>query len=140
MRLVLAAMVVAVLAACGSPPCSQSCAGLASPHTPHLDRAFDVLVTVQDRAVSAHIGEKIELYLVPPQHMTPWENLRVDDTTVLAPVHMDVVPPQDVATVAGFLAAKAGVANVTAYASPQCAPNEACPAYAMLFEVRVTVT
>jgi hypothetical protein len=44
------------------------------------------------------------------------------------------------ATVFGFKASSPGVAGITAYATPKCAAGEACPMYAMLFSVRVTVT
>lgn len=98
-----------------------------------------MLVTDHDRAVSVSVGQKIEVYLMQPPHMTPWTGLSVDDPTVLQRVNILDAPARGGATVVGFVAAKTGVANVTAYTTPACAPNQACPMYAMLFQVRVTV-
>ena len=99
-----------------------------------------MLVTDHDRAVSVSVGQKVEVYLMQPQHMTPWAGLAADDPTVLERVSILDAPAAGGATVAGFVAAKPGVANITAYSTPVCAANEACPMYAMLFQVRVTVS
>ncbi len=127
------------LAACGYGDCS--CAGgPATPSAGALAPGFDVLVTDQDRALSVRAGQKVEVYLVEPSGMTKWSQPASEDVTVLQPINTGIVPPPQGATVGGFFAAGAGVTNLTAYASPQCAANQACPAYARLFSVRVTVT
>ena len=41
---------------------------------------------------------------------------------------------------AGFEAVKAGTATITSYATALCSPGQACPMFAMLFSVRVTVS
>jgi len=97
-----------------------------------------VLVTDHDRAVSVLAGQRIEVYLAQRQGMTRWQNLVADDTSVLQPVQVSVLPSS--ATVAGFVAMRPGTANITATAGPLCSPGQACPMYAVLFSVRVTVT
>jgi hypothetical protein len=139
-RLVLAVVLAAVLSACGSPPCSESCAALRPLPSPHLDPGFDVLVTEHDRAVSVHVGQKIEVYLLQRQGMTAWQNLVADDSSVLQPANTGIVPPPRGSTVAGFVALRTGTANITATAGPLCSPGQACPMYEMLFDVRVTVS
>ena len=42
-------------------------------------------------------------------------------------------------TIAGYEATGPGTATIRATATPLCSPGQACPAFAMLFEVRVTV-
>ena len=99
-----------------------------------------MLVTDHDRAVSVLAGQRIEVYLAQRQGMTRWQNLVADDTSVLQPVDIGIVPPPRSATVAGFVAMRPGTANITATAGPLCSPGQACPMYAVLFSVRVTVT
>ena len=134
-------MIAAALAACGAPPCSESCAALRVVASPHLDPEFDLLVTDDDRAVSASVGQKIEVYLVQPPGMAPWADLVADDPAVLQPVNVLTKPPRSEAAVAGFAAEERGVATITVYASPGvCGTNEPCPPHAILFNVRVTVS
>lgn len=99
-----------------------------------------MLVTDHDRAVSVSVGQRIEVYLMQPQHMTPWTNLVADDPTVLQRVNILDAPARGGAAVAGFVTVKTGVADITAYSTPVCSANEACPMYAMFFQVRVTVS
>ena len=130
-----------MLAACGQTGCA--CAALRvtpSPSTPTSpDPRFDVLITDQDRDVAVKLGQTVEVYLPQRTGMTRWSQVVADDTSVLRPINIGILVPAN-ATIGGFVAEAAGVANLTAYASPQCKPNEACPMYAMLFQVRVTVS
>ena len=136
--LVLAVAALA-LAACGNGDCS--CApGPVTPSAVTRAPGFDVLVTDQDRALSVRVGQKVEVYLVQAAGMTKWSEPASDDVTVLQPINTGIVSPPQGASVGGFLAARDGVTNVTASASPRCAANQACPAYARLLSVTVTVT
>ena len=96
------------------------------------------MVTEKDRAVSVHVGQTIQLELHARSGMSDWGNVTVDDQTVLRPVASDITPVRG-ETIALFRAVAAGTATVTATAGPLCSPNQACPQYAVLFEVRVTV-
>lgn len=140
----LIALVIAVVAmvACGH----VSDAG--SPPTPtpteiplpaHPAAGFDVLITDQDRDVAVKVGQRIEIFLRAKPGMTSWTGMQVDDAAVLSPTVTGIMPVEG-AAIFGYMAKSAGVANITAYATAKCAPNQACPMYAMLFQVRVTVS
>jgi len=137
-RTLIAVLAVVVVAACGS----ASGAGAGPSPTPPTTPAagFDVLITDHDRAASALVGQRIEVYLSQHQGMTEWQNLAVDDTSVVQPVNTGIVPPPRGATIAGFVAVRSGTANITATAGPLCSPGQTCTMYAVLFSVRVTVT
>jgi len=134
----LAAIAVVMIVACGSAGGQPAAPSPTPPTSPAA--GFDVLITDHDRAVSVLVGQRIEVYLAQRSGMTEWHNLAVDDTSVVQPVNTGVVPPPRGATIAGFVALRPGTANITATAGPQCSPDQACPAYAVLFSVLVTVT
>jgi hypothetical protein len=100
---------------------------------------FDVLITDQDRDVTVRVGQKVEVFLRARPGMTGWGGIMADDPSVLNAIPTGIMVVKG-ASIAGFVAKTAGVTNVTAYASPQCPPNAACPMYAMLYSVRVTVS
>lgn len=126
-----------MLAACGYGDCS--CA-LGPGSTPaQLYPGFDVIVTDQDRAINVHTGQKIEVYLAQRNGMTQWSEINTDNAAVLRAVPTGITAPKGV-TVAGFEAVAAGTANIRATATPVCSPGQACPQFAMLFEVTVTVS
>lgn len=97
------------------------------------------MVTEKDRAVTVHAGQTIQLVLHARSGMSNWGNVTVDDRTVLRPVPSGITPVRG-ETIAVFAAVATGTAMITATAGPLCSPNQACPQYAMLFEVTVTVT
>ncbi|HLZ95892.1 MAG TPA: hypothetical protein VKT20_11230 [Candidatus Dormibacteraeota bacterium] len=132
----LAALVVVLVLGCGvatrQPPAPDT--GTPLPELPGW-----VLVTDRDQSVSVHVGQKIEVVLTERPRMTQWGPITADDTTVLQPVPTGITAPIGV-TVAGFAALKPGTATIRSTAGPQCSPGQACPMYAVLFSVRVTVT
>ena len=129
------------LSGCYSAPCSQPCASVAPAPSPITTPTggFDVLVTDHDRAISAHVGEKILVALTQRSGMTQWDAIRVDDPTVLGTSPVNFMAPRGV-TVAGFVALHAGTANITSTAGPLCSPGQPCPQYVVLFSIAVTVT
>ena len=143
MRILLAVIATALLVSgCGSwiygpgsPPPSPTPPTV--PTEPVV--GFDVLITQHDRAVAVRVGQKVEVFLVQGSGMTPWEAISVEDPSVLGPAPINFMAPQGV-TVAGFVALRPGTANITSTAGPLCSPGQACPAYAVLFSVTVTVT
>ena len=99
---------------------------------------FDVLVTDKDQDVTVHAGQRIEVYLRQRSGLTAWNGLRTDDEAVLAPIPTGIAAPRGV-TIGGFDASTPGTASITAYATAACSPGQACPMFAALFSVRVTV-
>lgn len=130
---------VALLAGCGV---ADNCACGAAPATPPIvttpAAGFDVLITDHDRDVAVRTGQRIEVYLRANTGMTNWQGVRSDNTAVLSPIATGITAPRGV-TIAGFRAVSTGEANITATAGADCYPNQACPMYAVLFSVRVTV-
>lgn len=138
MKVLLAVLAVVVIAVCGSAAGGPAAPSPTPPTSP--DAGFDVLITDHDRAVAVLVGQRIEVYLALRSGMTEWRNLVVDDTSVVQPVNTGIVPPPRGMTIAGFVALHPGTANITATAGPQCSPGQACPAYLVLFSVRLTVS
>ena len=134
MRVIAACFAAVLLMGCGS---SRACQGCTAPGTPKA--GFDILVTEKDRAVSVRTGQKIELFLRAKAGMSNWNNLTVDDPAVLRGIPTGITAAVGV-TIAGFEAVKPGTAKITATAVPLCSPGQACPQFAMLFEVTVTVS
>lgn len=144
MKKLLIALVLSllILPACGV---SRGCLGCAERSSPPPSSAtipiagFDVLVTEKDQDITVHAGERIEVYLRQRPGLTMWSGLRSNDESVLAPVPTGIAAVRGV-TVGGFEAITPGTASITAYATAACSPGQACPMFAALFSVRVTVT
>jgi hypothetical protein len=139
-RVVAALLIVVALAACGRASGAPGGTG-PGPETPvptAPTHGFDVLITDQDRAVTVHAGQKVEVFLRQKSGMTPWSSISSEDTTVLAPVPTGITAVRGI-TIGGFVAMNAGTANLHSYAGPLCSPGQACPMYAILFSVAVTV-
>ena len=138
-KLVVALAVAgAVLAGCGTAECACGAAPATPPVVTGPAAGFDVLITKKDQDVTVHAGQKIEVYLTEGAGMTMWSDLRSSDESVLAPVPTGMLAPRGV-TLGGFQAERAGTATITATAGAACSPGQACPMYAVLFSVRVTV-
>lgn len=134
-------LVLVTLLACACGP-THACQGCTAPTVPVVTTAapgFDVLITDADRAVTVRSGQRIELVLHARPGMSSWSGVNVDDTTILKAVPTGFTAAREV-TIAGYEAARLGTATIRATAGPLCSPGQACPAFAMLFEVVVTVT
>jgi len=118
---------------CGAAPSSP---GAVVPVNPAA--GFDVLVTDRDQDVTVKAGQRIEVYLRQRGGLTMWTGLRSDDESVLAPVPTGITAARGV-TIGGFEAVAPGTASITAYATAACSPGQACPMFAALFSVKVTV-
>jgi hypothetical protein len=125
-----------MLFACGPGYCA--CTG--TPIVPASPPTFDKVVSEKDHAVTLRVGQRLELVLHAYGGMTTWSQVRTSDPSILAPR----VDPAETAvrgvTLAAFQALAPGEADVTAVASPDCSPGQACPALAVLYSLRVTVT
>lgn len=136
------AMAALMLGACGTVGCVCGPAVLPTPHTPppiSPTAGFDVLITDNDLAVTVRSGKTIELVLHARTGMSDWGGVNVDDYTVLRAIPTGITAARGV-TIAGYEAARTGTATIRATATPLCSSGQACPLYAMIFEVRVTVT
>ena len=140
MKLLRAAVIVITIAAlsgCGQTQCGECAALRVLSPTPALPAAttpsvgFDVLITDQH----GHVRRSVAPVAAG---MSDWSGVNVDDYTVLRAVPTGITAARGV-TVAGYEAARPGTATIRATATPLCSPGQACPAFAMIFEVRVTV-
>ncbi|HEX9098458.1 MAG TPA: hypothetical protein VF956_03105 [Candidatus Dormibacteraeota bacterium] len=131
----IAALGALLLTACGGIGCA--CATPTPSTGPGL--GFDATVTENDKAITIHTGQKLEVVLHARQGMTDWSNVRSSDTSVLSPIVNPAATAVRGVTLAAFQALAPGQADITATAGAACSPGQACPMYAMLYSVRVTV-
>ncbi len=101
---------------------------------------FDAMVTEKDKAITIHLGQKLEVVLHANPGMTNWTNVRSSDTSVLTPIVNPAATAVRGVTLAAFQAEAGGQAVITASAGADCSPGQACPMYAILYSVTVTVT
>jgi hypothetical protein len=136
----IAAVAAFVLTACGA-----VCECIGNPYVPPSPSTspglgFDAVVTENDKAITIHTGQKLEVVLHARSGMTDWSNVRSSDTSVLSPTVNPAATAVRGVTLAAFQALAPGQANITATAGAACSPGQACPMYAMLYSVTVTVT
>jgi len=135
----IAAVAAIVLTACGN-----VCACVGNPYVPPSPPTspglgFDAVVTENDRAITITTGQKLEVVLHARSGMSNWSNVRSSDTSVLSPIVNPAATAVRGVTLAAFSALAPGQADITAVAGAACSPGMACPMYAMLYSVTVTV-
>jgi hypothetical protein len=134
------ALAALVLVACGSagagglPVTSPSPSPSSAPGL-----GFDARVTESDTAITIHIGQKLEVVLRARSGMSNWSSVRSSDTSVLTPIVNPAAAAVRGVTLAAFQAVAPGQAVITATAGALCSPGQACPMFAMLYSVTVTV-
>jgi len=132
----IAALAVLAVSACGS-------AGIGGAPSPSPSGGpgpgFDAQVTELDTAITIHTGQKLEVVLHARPGMTDWNGVRSSDTSVLSPIVNPAATAVRGVTLAAFQALAPGRADITAIAGAACSPGQACPMYAMLYSVTVTV-
>ena len=84
------------------------------------------------------VGQTLLLELHAKRGMTDWNAVTSSDTSALTPLTIDVMAPRGV-TLAKFQATSQGQFKVTAVAGALCPQGQPCPAYAVLYSLRVTV-
>ena len=133
-------MVVAalVLTACGSVATGAGPSPIPTPSAGN-GLGFDVVVTEKDHAATVRVGQKIELVLRAASGMTNWAAVHSSDASVLMPIPNPAATAMRGVTLAAFKAAAPGQAQVTAVADADCSPGLACPMFAALYSVTVTV-
>lgn len=136
-KALLAASAAVLISACGS-------VGTGSEPSPSPSNGpgigFDAMVTEKDRAITIQLGQKLEVVLHAKAGMTNWSNVRSSDTSVLTPIVNPAATAVRGVTLAAFQAQSRGEAVITATAGADCSPGQACPMYAILYSVTVTVT
>jgi hypothetical protein len=100
---------------------------------------FDVAVSEKTRTVTVRVGQKLEAVLHANPGMTTWSGVRSSDSSVLAPIVNPAATAVRGVTLAGFQAIAPGTAQITATAGASCSPGQACPQYALLLTIDVTV-
>jgi hypothetical protein len=122
-----------LISACGS-------VGLGSSPSPSPNPMhFDVTATEKDHAVSMHVGQRLEVVLHGGESLS-YQQVRSSDGSILAPTVDPAATAARGVTLAAFEARSAGVARVTAVGTPVCPSGQACPMFAVLYTLTVTVT
>lgn len=135
--LLLVAAAVLLISGCGR-------VGTGSSPSPTPSEGFnvglDVMATETTKAVSMHVGQKLEVVLHAGAAMSNWAQPHSSDDSILAPIVDPAATAVRGVTLAAFQARAPGQVDVTAYASPLCPSGQACPMYVMVVSIRVTVT
>ncbi len=136
-RFVCAALAGMLLTACGA----TAVGGGANP-SPALSpgQRFDVTATGTDRAVTLRVGQRLEVALHAGEGLNDWTHPTSSDRSVLLPIVDPAATSARGVTLAAFVAAAPGQAEVAATASPLCPARQACPMYIALYSLRVTVS
>jgi len=136
---VLAAVAGLLICACGGVPPPMPGIGPAPRPSSGPGFGFDAMVTEKDKAITIQVGQKLEVVLHANAGMTNWSNVRSSDTSVLTPIVNPAATAVRGVTLAAFQAQTQGQSVITASAGAACSPGQACPMYAILYSVTVTV-
>ena len=135
------ALAAVVFGACGYSPCACEGSGTLPVQTsPSPGLGFDAVVTENDTAITIQLGQKLEVVLHARSGMTNWGNVRSSDTSILTPIVNPAATAAHGVTLAAFQASARGETFITATAGAACSPGQACPMYAMLYSVKVTIS
>jgi hypothetical protein len=126
-----------MLLACGPGYCACTGTPIVPAVSPPL---YDKVATEKDHTMTLRVGQRLELVLHAYSGMTTWSQVRTSDSSILAPRVNPAATAVQGVTLAAFQALAPGEADVTAIATPDCAPGQACPMLAMLYTLKVTVT
>ncbi|HEV2033634.1 MAG TPA: hypothetical protein VGU71_05470 [Candidatus Dormibacteraeota bacterium] len=97
-------------------------------------------VSEKDHAISIRVGQKLEAVLHASPGMTDWSGVRSSDPSILKSIVDTGATSVRGVTLAGFQAIAPGHVQITAVAGALCSPGQACPMYAQLLTIEVTVT
>ena len=100
---------------------------------------FDVTATERDHAVSMHVGQKLEVVLHGGGQLT-YQQVTSSNTSILEPTVNPAATAVLGVTLAAFKARAPGEARVTAVGAPVCPSGQACPMFAVLYTLTVTIT
>src|SRR5260370_2628835 len=121
---VTGALVAVALAACACRPCACDGPGtLPVQSTPSPGLGFDAMVTEKDKAITIHVGQKLEVVLHANPGMTNWGNVRSSDVSVLTPIVNPAATAVRGVTLAPFHAAARRQTVITATAGADSSPG-----------------
>ena len=100
---------------------------------------YDRVVTEKDHTVRLWVGQKLEVVLHAYPGLTNWSRVQSSDMSILGPIVNPAATAVRGVTLAAFQAHAAGEAEITATATPDCSPGQACPMLAALYTLKVTV-
>lgn len=124
--------------------CGAAGGGAAPPPsaTPSIEPwpGFDVVVTEKTHSVTLRVGQKLEAVFHATPGMTAWSGVRSSDPSVLKPIVNPAATAVRGVTLAAFQAVAPGKVQITAAAGADCSPGQACPMYAVLLTIDVTVS
>lgn len=137
----IAALTSLALCACGAFATGTGPTGPSPSSSPSTGpgQGFDVSVTEKDRSVTIRAGQKLEAVLHAGPGLSLWSGVRSSDTSILVPIADARAAAVRGVTLAGFEAMAPGKAQITATAGALCSPGQACPMYAVLLSIDVTV-
>ena len=131
----LLVLVVVLTAACGTVGSGASQSPTPSDNPMH----FDVTATEKDHAVAMHVGQKLEVVLHGGGQIN-YQQVRSSDPSILEPAVDPAATAARGVTLAAFKAKVLGKATVTAVGAPVCPSGQACPMFAILYTLAVTIT
>ena len=111
----------------------------AAPSPSDNPRHFDVTATEEDHAVSMHVGQRLEVVLHGGGQLS-YQQVSSSDTSILEPAVDPAATAARFVTLAAFKAKAVGEARVTAVGAPVCPSGQACPMFAVLYTLTVTIT
>jgi hypothetical protein len=111
----------------------------ASPSPSENPLHFDVTATEQDHALSMHVGQKLQVVLHGGDQLN-YQQVTSSDTSILEPTVDPAATAMRGVTLAAFKARAPGVVRITAVGAPVCPSGQACPMFAVLYTLTVTVT
>jgi hypothetical protein len=136
----IAAVAGLILTACGSVGAGSVPSPSPSPSQPIVPGpGFNAVATEGDTSITIHVGQKLELVLRAKSGMSSWSNVRSSDASVLEPIVNPAATAVRGVTLAAFQAVRPGEAVITASAGASCSPGQACPMFAVLYSLTVTV-
>jgi hypothetical protein len=100
---------------------------------------FDVTATEKDHAVSMHVGQKLQVVLHGGGQLN-YQQVTSSNKSILEPTVNPAATAVIGVTLAAFRARTPGEARVTAVGAPVCPSGQACPMFAVLYTLAVTVT
>ena len=100
---------------------------------------FDITATEKDHAVSMHVGQKLEVVLHGGGQLR-YQQVTSSNTSLLEPTVNPAATAALGVTLAAFKARAPGEARVTAVGAPVCRSGQACPMFAVLYTLTVTIT
>jgi len=138
MKAFLAALAFVATVACGS--AGSSGTGATSPSPSGNPVGFDVTLTERDHVGTMRAGQTVQLILHATPGNTDWASVQSSNALVLVPIPHPAATSVRGVTLLAFKALKPGTSDVTAVAGADCSPGTACPMYAILLKITITVT